>query len=51
MRFLTLVFLLIALFSMFNEDTLESQPGVTFFSFFYSLLIFNQNNKSSDQVV
>jgi len=33
------VFLVIALLSMINEDTLETQAGVTFFTFFYSLLL------------
>lgn len=34
------VFLLIALLSFLNEDTLETQIGVTFFSYFYSLFLF-----------
>lgn len=34
------MFFLIALLSMLNEDTLESQPGVSFFMFFYILFAF-----------
>ena len=34
------MFILIVLFSFFNEDTLETQMGVTFFSFFYSIFVF-----------
>ena len=37
---LTLVFFIIVMYSMFTEDTLESQPGVTLFAFFYSLYLF-----------
>lgn len=33
-------FILIATLSFFNEDTLETQPGVTFFAFFNALLLF-----------
>jgi hypothetical protein len=39
---LYLVFLAIALLSMINEDTLETQAGVAFFAFFNSLLWFNR---------
>jgi len=35
-----LVFLLIALLSMFTDDTIESQTGVSFFAVFYALLLF-----------
>ena len=38
--FLFKAFFLILLISMFTEDTLESQPGVTFAAFFYSLFVF-----------
>ena len=40
--FLFIAFLLVAVVSMLNEDTLETQPGVTFFAFFYSLFIFGR---------
>jgi hypothetical protein len=35
-----LIFILIVLVSFLNEDTLETQAGITFFTFFYSLLMF-----------
>jgi O-antigen ligase len=37
-----MMFFLIALLSMLNEDTLETHAGATFFSFFYSLFLFGQ---------
>ncbi len=37
-----LIFFIIAFLSMFTEDTLESQAGVTFFAFFNSLLLFSR---------
>jgi hypothetical protein len=40
--FIALTFLLIVLFSMFNEDTFETQSGASFFAFFFSLLIFGR---------
>jgi len=38
-----LVFIAIAMLSMINEDTLETQAGVTFFAFFNSFLLFSRN--------
>lgn len=38
--FAGMVFLVIVFISMFIEDTLETQVGVSFFIFFYSLMIF-----------
>lgn len=38
-----LIFFIIAVISMIPEDTIESQAGVTFFAFFYSLLLFGRN--------
>ena len=35
-----LSFFIIAALSMLNEDTLETQAGVTFFAFFFNLLLF-----------
>lgn len=35
-------FLMIALLSMINEDTLETQMGVTFVTYFYSLFVFRK---------
>ena len=40
--FLSLVYILVAFFSMLNEDTLETQAGITFFTFF--LLLFFMSN-------
>ena len=37
--YLFMVFFLIAIISMLNEDTLETQTGVSFFSYFYSLFL------------
>jgi hypothetical protein len=37
--FIFIAFLLIALFSMISEDTLETQTGASFFAFFLSLLL------------
>ncbi|MBN1187715.1 MAG: O-antigen ligase family protein [Bacteroidales bacterium] len=48
-HFIALVFFLIALLSMINEDTLENHAGVTFIAAFYAILIFgikyNESNK------
>lgn len=43
---IVVVFLLIVFLSMLAEDTLESQAGVTFFSYFYSLFLFGSTKKS-----
>jgi O-Antigen ligase len=40
-NYLLIIFLIIGLSSMINEDTLETQTGVSFFMFFYSLFIFS----------
>jgi hypothetical protein len=42
-NYLFLVFFIIVLLSFINEDTLETQIGVTFFSYFYSLFLFGSN--------
>lgn len=36
-------FMFLIFISMLNEDTLETQAGVTFYIFFYALLVFNKN--------
>jgi len=41
---LLLGFLLIILMSMLNEDTLETQAGVTFYILFYTLFVFTKQN-------
>jgi len=40
--YLFVIFILIALLSFINEDTLETQTGITFFSYFYSLFLFGR---------
>ena len=40
--YLFMVFFIIGMVSMLNEDTLETQTGVSFFMFFYSLLMFSR---------
>ena len=47
--YLYLVFLCIMLLSMFPEDTLETQAGVTLFAFFESLLLFAKPNSEPSQ--
>jgi hypothetical protein len=42
--FLEIVFFLIALLSMLNEDTLETHAGVTFISFFLAYFVYSQQN-------
>jgi hypothetical protein len=37
-----LIFIIIAIISMIPEDTIESQAGVTFFAFFYAMLLFGR---------
>jgi hypothetical protein len=41
--YLFLCFAIIGFLSMLNEDTLETQTGVSFFIFFYSLFLFGRN--------
>ncbi len=47
--YLTIVFLIIAFLSMLNEDTLETQTGVSFFMFFYALLLFGRNKVEDNE--
>jgi hypothetical protein len=42
--YLFLVFFIIGMLSMLNEDTLETQTGVSFFMFFYALLLFGNGD-------
>ena len=42
-NYLCSVFFLIAVLSMLGEDTLETHAGITFFAYFYSLLLFTGN--------
>jgi hypothetical protein len=41
--YLFLCFGIIGFLSMLNEDTLETQTGISFFMFFYSILLFGRN--------
>jgi len=43
--FLFIIFLMIAFISMLNEDTIETHAGISFFSFFYSLLLLGLKNE------
>lgn len=43
--FFVIIFLVIAVLSMFTEDTIESQTGVTFIAVFYSLFLFARKEK------
>lgn len=51
-HFLTLIFFSTAFLSMLNEDTLETQAGITFFVFFHSVLLIAsfKQKKSSDKI-
>jgi O-antigen ligase len=42
-------FVIISLLSMLNEDTLETQAGVTFYAFFYALFVWGINHKKSNE--
>ena len=44
-----LVFLVISLSSMLTGDTIETQTGVSFFAFFYSLFLFGR--KENDAII
>lgn len=46
--YLFLVFFFIAFLSMLNEDTLETQTGVSFIMFFYSLFLFGRERKKPE---
>ena len=43
--FLFTIFLLIGILSMLDDDTLETQAGVTIFAFFYSFLLYLSSDK------
>ena len=47
-NYLFIVFFIIALLSFINEDTLETQIGITFFSYFYSLFLFGSKVNVGD---
>lgn len=43
------IFLVLMLLSMFTEDTIESQDGVTLFAFFNALLLFAFTDKEGEE--
>ncbi len=45
--FFIFIFIISAILSMINEDTLETQAGATYFAFFYSFFLFSRNTKIS----
>ncbi len=47
-QILPFIFACIALLSMLNEDTMETQAGATFFALFYALFIFGQEQYDPD---
>lgn len=46
-KYLLMVSFLVAILSMFAEDTLETQAGATFFVFFYSVCLFGYRSETS----
>ncbi len=48
-NFIFLIFFLIGILSMLNEDTLETHVGISFFVFFYSFLLFAMPDNESIQ--
>jgi len=42
------VFFIISTLSMINEDTLETQAGVTFFAFFFSFFLYARKQKNNE---
>ncbi len=47
--FIFYIFFFIVCLSMLNEDTFETQAGITFFAFFYSLFVFGQGRYAKSQ--
>ncbi len=47
--YLFIIFFMIGLLSMLNEDTLETQTGVSFFMFFYALLLFGRRHGEDNE--
>jgi hypothetical protein len=46
-NFLFTIFCAITLLSMVNEDTLETQAGASFISFFYCLLLYGVKSQTA----
>ncbi len=51
LNYLYLTFFLTLLFSMLTEDTLETQPGATFYAFFNALLLYGFPKESADNPI
>ena len=49
-HYLFSAFFIISLLSMLNEDTLETQAGVTFFGFFFGFLMFVDSTKNGANI-
>ncbi len=45
------IFFIIMIVSMFSDDTMETQAGVTLFAFFYSLLLFGRKKGNNNPVL
>jgi len=43
-------FFLVIIFSMFSDDTIETQAGATLFAFFYSFLLFGKNRENAKTI-
>ena len=48
-NYLFLIVFIISLLSFINEDTLETQIGITFFSYFYSLFLFGSKTNFKNE--
>jgi len=46
--FFFIMFIIIAAVSMLNEDTFETQIGISFFSFFYTLYLFGKEKINTE---
>jgi O-antigen ligase len=45
-----ITFFLIIIFSMFSDDTIETQAGATLFAFFYSFLLFGKKRENAKTI-
>ena len=50
-NYLYITFFLIMIISMLTEDTIETQPGVTFFAFFSSLFLFTYKEEKDEKSI
>lgn len=49
LNYFYVIFWLIVIISMFTEDTLESQDGVTFYAFFNAFLLFSGDDSQNQE--